>query len=97
MTTKRSTQPYPCPTCGNRAAHRQDMSTLTALNPSEAVGDRLLGVDELAAVMGVQVSTIHDWRYRGRTDRTPPAIKLGSSLRWRASDVRRFLDELVAS
>ena len=49
---------------------------------------------ELAEVLGVKVATIYDWRYEGHTDRFPPTVRLGSALRWRASDVRKFLNGL---
>ncbi len=63
------------------------------LDSINAVGDRLLNIEQLAQILGVKVSTIHDWRYRGSTA-LPLAVKLGSTLRWRASDVRKFLDDL---
>ena len=66
------------------------------LEGTEAVGDRLLTVQELALILGVRVATIHDWRYRGHVNKLPAAVKLGSALRWRASDVRAFLDGLKA-
>lgn len=97
MDTQRNTAPTAPSNDRNRAAHRPDMQTATAPTPAEAVGDRLLDVGELAGILGVQPVTLHDWRYRGRTDRMPPAVKLGSSLRWRASDVRFFLENLRAS
>lgn len=62
----------------------------------EEVGDRLLNIAELAEVLGVKVATIYDWRYLGHTDRFPPTVRLGSALRWRASDVRMFLSGLKA-
>jgi predicted DNA-binding transcriptional regulator AlpA len=64
------------------------------LESINAVGDRLLNVEQLAQILGVKVSTIHDWRYRGGPLDLPPAVRLGSALRWRASDVRKFLDDL---
>lgn len=68
--------------------------SINEVSAVEAVGDRLLNVVELAEVLGVSVATIYDWRYQGHTDRFPPTVKLGSALRWRASDVRKFLNGL---
>lgn len=50
----------------------------------------LLSAIELAAYLGVPVSTIHYWRGK---QQGPPAFKLGKQLRFRATDVVRWLDE----
>jgi excisionase family DNA binding protein len=50
----------------------------------------LLSAPELAAYLGVPVSTIHYWRGK---QQGPPAFKLGKQLRFRASDVAMWLDE----
>lgn len=82
--------------CAN-AAHRDCVQkSINKVSAVEAVGDRLLNIVELAEVLGVSVATIYDWRYQGCTDRFPPTVRLGSALRWRASDVRKFLSRLEA-
>lgn len=70
--------------------------SINEVSAVDAVGDRLLNIVELAEVLGVKVATIYDWRYQGHTDRFPPTVRLGSALRWRASDVRSFLNGLNA-
>jgi excisionase family DNA binding protein len=50
----------------------------------------LFSATELAAYLGVPVSTIHYWRGK---QQGPPAFKLGKQLRFRATDVVRWLDE----
>ena len=49
----------------------------------------LLSATELAAYLGVPVSTIHFWRGKGKG---PPAFKLGKQLRFRAVDVVGWLE-----
>ena len=48
----------------------------------------LLSAPELAAYLGVPVSTIHYWRGK---EQGPPAFKLGKQLRFRASDVAKVV------
>lgn len=54
----------------------------------------LLTVAELAAYLGVPVSTIHFWRGRKQG---PPAVKVGRRLIFRAEDVAAWLDERAGS
>jgi excisionase family DNA binding protein len=54
----------------------------------------LLTVAEVAAYLGVPVSTIHFWRGRKQG---PPAFKVGRRLMFRARDVAAWLDERAAS
>ncbi len=49
--------------------------------------DRLLGVAEVAEILGVAVSTVYQWAYERRV-RT---VKLGRSLRFRQSDIEAFI------
>lgn len=46
--------------------------------------DRLLSARELAAYLGVPVTTLYAWRYRGEG---PPGFRVGRHLRYRWSDV----------
>jgi predicted DNA-binding transcriptional regulator AlpA len=51
---------------------------------------RLLGPEEVAAILGVPVATLYHWRYSGRG---PRARKIGRHLRWIEAEVRGWLDE----
>jgi excisionase family DNA binding protein len=52
--------------------------------------DKLLRADEVAALLGVPIGTIYAWQYR-RVG--PIAIRVGRHLRFRRSDVRKWLRE----
>jgi excisionase family DNA binding protein len=51
--------------------------------------DRLLSVEELAEVTGVPVSSIRKWAGKGHG---PRRLRVGKYIRYRASDVRVWLD-----
>ena len=51
--------------------------------------DKLLTVDGLAEFCGVPVKTIYQWNSRGTG---PRAIKVGKYVRYRVTDVERWLD-----
>ena len=51
---------------------------------------KLLDEKELAALLGVSVSTIRNWRY---TYQGPPVQKVGRSVRYDISAVEKWLDE----
>ncbi|WP_197499673.1 helix-turn-helix domain-containing protein [Mycobacterium sp. 1245852.3] len=48
-----------------------------------------LTIQQLAEKFQVSVGCIRSWRLRGEG---PPAIKLGSSLRWDSAEVDRWVD-----
>ncbi|PZF85205.1 hypothetical protein C1I92_06165 [Jiangella anatolica] len=48
----------------------------------------LIDIEELAAYLGVPVTTIYDWRTNGKG---PPAYKFGKRLKFAVSDVRAWL------
>jgi excisionase family DNA binding protein len=50
----------------------------------------LLSVPELSAYLGVPVSTLYLWRTRGEG---PPGFKIGKVVRYRASEVSKWLEE----
>jgi excisionase family DNA binding protein len=54
----------------------------------------LLTATEVAAYLGVPVSTIHFWRGRGQG---PAAIKVGRRLVFRAEDLAAWIQELAAN
>jgi excisionase family DNA binding protein len=44
---------------------------------------------EVSNYLGVPLATVYGWRYRGTG---PPGIRVGRHLRFRSSDVERWLD-----
>ena len=65
------------------------------MDPSRHLSDSLWGLEplidigELAAYLGVPVSTIYDWRTRGLG---PPAYRFGKHLKFAVSDVRVWVE-----
>ena len=55
--------------------------------------DRLLTVEDLADYLEVPVATIYAWRYRRRG---PPGFRVGRHLRFRWSDVERWINDQFA-
>ncbi|MFD1148075.1 helix-turn-helix transcriptional regulator [Saccharothrix hoggarensis] len=53
--------------------------------------DRLWGVDDLSAFLGVPVHTIRGWRSKNYG---PPARKVGKHLRWDPEKVREWFNGL---
>ncbi|NMN02356.1 helix-turn-helix transcriptional regulator [Bifidobacterium panos] len=53
---------------------------------------KLLNVDEVAVQLGVSKSNLYRLRCYD-PKRIPPAIKVGSHLRWRQCDIDKWLDE----
>ena len=51
---------------------------------------RLLGIEELADLLGVPKGSIYRWQTIGYG---PTALKVGKHLRWDPLDVERWLDE----
>ena len=51
---------------------------------------RLMTPKEVAGYLGVPVSTLYQWRTRGRG---PVALRVGRHLRWRPQDVESWLLE----
>jgi predicted DNA-binding transcriptional regulator AlpA len=51
--------------------------------------EKLMGVEELAELLGVPPRTIYSWRYRGVG---PRAIKVGGAVKYEPAEVRRYLD-----
>jgi predicted DNA-binding transcriptional regulator AlpA len=50
--------------------------------------ERLIPIGEVATVLHVSTRSIHKWLSAGRF---PQPIRLGRALRWRASDLHRFI------
>lgn len=51
--------------------------------------EQLLTPSEVAEVLGVPLATLYNWRLRHSG---PPALKIGRHLRYRSSDLLRWLD-----
>lgn len=51
--------------------------------------DRLLSVEELAAVVGIPVRSVRQWAVKGTG---PRRLRVGKYVRYKASDVRAWLD-----
>jgi excisionase family DNA binding protein len=49
--------------------------------------DRLWGVDEVSAYLGVPVKTLYQWKWRGEG---PPVRKVGRHLRYDPAAVKRW-------
>ena len=56
--------------------------------------DRLLTVEDLADYLDVPVATIYAWRYRRRG---PPGFRVGRHLRFRWSDIERWIDDRIGT
>ena len=54
--------------------------------------DRLLTRRQAAEVLGFQPQTLARWAWAGREDR-PPEVKVGRSVRYRASELSRWIAE----
>jgi excisionase family DNA binding protein len=63
---------------------------MAPVSESATLLPELLSVVELAEYLDRPVSTIRYWRGKGEG---PPALKIGKELRFRASDVVRWLEE----
>lgn len=55
----------------------------------DADHDRLLSPAELAGYLAIPVQTIYQWRHRGEG---PPGYRVGRHVRYRWSDIQRWLD-----
>jgi excisionase family DNA binding protein len=51
--------------------------------------DRLLSVTELAEYLGVPVTTLYQWRYRGEG---PPGFRVGRHIRYRWQDILDWIE-----
>ena len=76
-------------------AHLLDMTEYNefpspSASPSPSVWglETLIDISELAAYLGVPVSTIYDWRVRGKG---PAAYRFGKHLKFAVADVRAWV------
>lgn len=61
------------------------------MNDNTESADCLWSVRDVAEYLGVQVGTLYAWRSEGRG---PASRRVGKYVRYRPSDVRRWVDEL---
>ena len=68
---------------------REDPATALGAPTASALGlQPLIDVAELAAYLGVPVSTIYDWRTHGKG---PTAYRFGKHLKFAVSDVQKWV------
>jgi predicted DNA-binding transcriptional regulator AlpA len=72
---------------GEREAKRTN-----AMTTATATDDRLLTRKQAAEVLGFQPQTLARWVWEGRADR-PPEVRLGRAVRYRASELSRWIAE----
>jgi len=58
-----------------------------------AAAERLLSPDDVAAFLGVPVTTLYQWRYKGIG---PRGLRIGRHLRYRQEEVNAWLRALDA-
>ena len=70
---------------------RSGLADLSALSPSVPVdhADALLSATELAKLLSIDSRTLRRWRHQGRA---PKPLKGQDPLRWRRSDVERWIE-----
>jgi excisionase family DNA binding protein len=54
--------------------------------------EKLYSADELAELFGVAASTLARWRRSGEPNL--PYVRLGNRIRYRATDIEKFLDDI---
>lgn len=67
---------------------------MSVVNP-EARKNALLNAKDLGTQVGMSVSSIY--RRRSLGESLPPALKIGSQVRWRQSDVDAWLEQQLES
>jgi excisionase family DNA binding protein len=54
--------------------------------------EKLLKPEEVAEMLGIQLSTVYNWTYKGKRGyQKIPFIKVGACLRFRQSDIEKWL------
>lgn len=68
------------------------MTSRRSERPHDALemDEQLWTVEQLARFLALPVSTIYAWRYRGDG---PRALRIGRHIRYRAEDIRAWLEE----
>lgn len=70
--------------------HQHAGLAMNAPAASEWRPDPLLTIDDVAAWLGKPKNTLYAWHSRGKG---PRAIRVGNTLRYRRSEVERWLDD----
>lgn len=60
--------------------------------PVPITGDRLLNVRQASELTGLSVGTLNKARISGTVD-APPFVKLGKSVRYKATTVQRWIED----
>jgi excisionase family DNA binding protein len=68
------------------SAHLSGMKT--TLSPSSGI-EPLLNIEDLAAILGVPVTTIYDWRVDGKG---PCGIRVGRHVKFAREDIVAWID-----
>jgi predicted DNA-binding transcriptional regulator AlpA len=50
----------------------------------------LLDIKDVAAILGLPINTLYDWRYTGRG---PKSAKIGKHVVYRRRDIERFISD----
>jgi excisionase family DNA binding protein len=67
--------------------HRPARRSNRVVRSSSGFGERLVDVNEAAAILALSPKTLYQWAY----ERSIPTIKLGSALRFRVSDLENLI------
>ena len=68
-----------------------DYPTSSSTASTDAWGlEPLMDINELASYLGIPISTVYDWRVRGKG---PTAYRFGKHLKFAISDVRAWIAE----
>ncbi|WP_241981662.1 helix-turn-helix domain-containing protein [Cryobacterium sp. TMT1-19] len=68
-----------------------DYPTSSSTPSTDAWGlEPLMDINELASYLGIPISTVYDWRVRGKG---PTAYRFGKHLKFAISDVRAWIAE----
>lgn len=56
--------------------------------------EKLLKPEEVAEMLGIQLSTVYNWTHKGKRGHSKiPYIKVGACLRFRQSDIEKWLSK----
>ena len=67
--------------------HRPAKRASRAVRSASGFGERLVDVNEAAAMLALSPKTLYQWAY----ERSIPTVKLGSALRFRVSDLENLI------
>jgi excisionase family DNA binding protein len=76
-----------------RQGYRHSVDRVSAHSLGMSMLEPLLSTQELAAYLDLPVATLYAWRYRGHG---PSGFRVGRHVRYRQSDVDRWINEQFA-